>query len=59
MVHRPLNGVHPSRSGIFVNLFGGHGPHWRHESSVRKEDFDLRSTASQWGPLSGLISPSA
>lgn len=27
-----LTGVHPIRSGIYRNLFGGHGPRWRHES---------------------------
>lgn len=29
-----MTGVHPSRSGIYRNLFGAHGPRWRHESPV-------------------------
>ncbi|MSU65970.1 MAG: hypothetical protein EXS38_07700 [Opitutus sp.] len=32
-----MTGVHPSRSGIYVNLFGGHGPRWRDESPVLKD----------------------
>lgn len=32
-----MTGVHPSRSGIYVNLFGAHGPRWRHESPVLKD----------------------
>jgi len=27
-----MTGVHPSRSGIYRNLFRAHGPRWRHES---------------------------
>lgn len=27
-----MTGVHPSTSGIYRNLFGAHGPRWRHES---------------------------
>lgn len=27
-----LTGVHPVTSGIYKNLFGAHGPRWRHES---------------------------
>ena len=29
-----LTGVHPSRSGIYRNLFGAHGPRWRRESPL-------------------------
>ena len=29
-----MTGVHPTTSGIYVNLFGAHGPRWRHESPV-------------------------
>jgi arylsulfatase A-like enzyme len=31
-----MTGVHPSVSGIYRNLFGAHGPRWRHESPVLK-----------------------
>lgn len=27
-----MTGVHPTTSGIYRNLFGAHGPRWRHES---------------------------
>lgn len=29
-----MTGVHPVKSGIYRNLFGAHGPRWRHESPV-------------------------
>ena len=29
-----MTGVHPVTSGIYENLFGAHGPRWRHESPV-------------------------
>jgi arylsulfatase A-like enzyme len=29
-----MTGVHPVRSGLYVNLFGAHGPRWREESPV-------------------------
>ena len=29
-----MTGVHPTVSGIYRNLFGAHGPRWRHESKV-------------------------
>jgi arylsulfatase A-like enzyme len=32
-----MTGVHPSRSGIYRNLFGAHGPRWRDESPVLKD----------------------
>jgi len=32
-----MTGVHPSRSGIYLNLFGAHGPRWREESPVLKD----------------------
>ncbi len=32
-----MTGVHPSRSGIYTNLFGAHGPRWREESPVLKD----------------------
>ena len=31
-----MTGVHPTRSGIYRNLFGAHGPRWRHESPILK-----------------------
>ncbi|MFT6862312.1 MAG: arylsulfatase A-like enzyme [Akkermansiaceae bacterium] len=32
-----MTGVHPSRSGIYRNSFGAHGPRWRDESPVLKD----------------------
>ena len=32
-----LTGVHPSKSGIYRNLFGAHGPRWRDESPELKD----------------------
>ncbi|MCA8986207.1 MAG: sulfatase [Planctomycetaceae bacterium] len=32
-----MTGVHPTRSGIYRNLFGAHGPRWRHESPVLED----------------------
>ncbi len=32
-----MTGVHPSRSGIYTNLFGSHGPRWREESPMLKD----------------------
>lgn len=32
-----MTGVHPTVSGIYRNLFGAHGPRWRHESEVLKD----------------------
>ena len=29
-----ITGVHPTTSGIYKNLFGSHGPSWRHDSPV-------------------------
>lgn len=29
-----MTGVHPTTSGIYRNLFGAHGPRWRHESEA-------------------------
>ena len=29
-----MTGVHPSRSGIYRNMFEAHGPRWRHESKM-------------------------
>ena len=29
-----MTGVHPVTSGIYQNMFGAHGPRWRHESPV-------------------------
>ena len=29
-----MTGVHPSSSGIYRNMFGAHGPRWRHESPM-------------------------
>jgi arylsulfatase A-like enzyme len=31
-----MTGVHPTKSGIYVNLFGAYGPRWREESPVLK-----------------------
>lgn len=32
-----MTGVHSAKSGIYVNLFGAHGPRWREESPVLKD----------------------
>jgi len=32
-----MTGVHPVTSGIYRNLFGAHGPRWRHESPALKD----------------------
>ena len=32
-----MTGVHPVRSGLYVNLFGAHGPRWRDESPVLRD----------------------
>ena len=32
-----MTGVHPTKSGIYRNLFGAHGPRWRHESKALEE----------------------
>lgn len=32
-----MTGVHPTTSGIYRNLFGAHGPRWRHESEVLED----------------------
>lgn len=32
-----MTGVHPVRSGLYVNLFGAHGPRWREESPVLRD----------------------
>ena len=32
-----MTGVHPATSGIYRNLFGAHGPRWRHESKVLED----------------------
>ncbi|MDF1823606.1 MAG: sulfatase [Verrucomicrobiales bacterium] len=32
-----MTGVHPIASGIYRNLFGAHGPRWRHESPDLEE----------------------
>lgn len=32
-----MTGVHPVTSGIYTNLFGAHGPRWRHESPALKD----------------------
>jgi len=32
-----MTGVHPTVSGIYRNLFGAHGPRWRHESPVLED----------------------
>ncbi len=29
-----MTGVHPTRSGIYRNMFGARGPRWRHESKL-------------------------
>lgn len=29
-----MTGVHPVKSGIYRNMFGAHGPRWRHESPI-------------------------
>jgi len=32
-----MTGVHPARSGLYLNLFGAHGPRWREESPVLRD----------------------
>lgn len=32
-----MTGVHPVTSGIYTNLFGAHGPRWRHESPALQD----------------------
>ena len=32
-----MTGVHPVRSGLYLNLFGAHGPRWRDESPVLRD----------------------
>ena len=32
-----MTGVHPTRSGLYRNLFRAHGPRWRHESPMLKD----------------------
>ena len=32
-----MTGVHPVRSGIYRNMFGAHGPRWRHESPLLQD----------------------
>jgi arylsulfatase A-like enzyme len=32
-----MTGVHPAKSGIYVNLFGAHGPRWREESPMLQD----------------------
>jgi arylsulfatase A-like enzyme len=32
-----MTGVHPTKSGIYTNLFGAHGPRWRDESPELKD----------------------
>ena len=32
-----MTGVHPVTSGLYVNLFGAHGPRWRQEAPVLKD----------------------
>ncbi len=32
-----MTGVHPVKSGLYRNLFGAHGPRWRHESPVLED----------------------
>lgn len=32
-----MTGVHPTRSGIYRNAFGAHGPRWRHESPMLED----------------------
>jgi arylsulfatase A-like enzyme len=44
-----MTGVHPTRSGIYRNLFGAHGPRWRHESPVLKDAIVLSKHFSDHG----------
>lgn len=32
-----MTGVHPVKSGIYRNMFGAHGPRWRHESPLLQD----------------------
>ena len=44
-----MTGVHPVKSGIYRNLFGAHGPRWRHESPVLSEAIVLSKHFSNHG----------
>jgi arylsulfatase A-like enzyme len=70
-----MTGVHPTASGLYRNLFGSHGPRWRHESpalenavvlSQHFRDHGYRSVgggkifhALQWTPGDSQNDPAA
>ena len=44
-----MTGVHPVKSGIYRNLFGAHGPRWRHESPLLSDAVVLSKHFSNHG----------
>jgi arylsulfatase A-like enzyme len=70
-----MTGVHPTTSGIYRNMFGAHGPRWRHEAPVLEHavvlsqhfrDHGYRSVGGgkifhtlQWTPHDSQNDPSA
>lgn len=44
-----MTGVHPARSGIYLNLFGAHGPRWREESPALRDAVVLPQHFRQHG----------
>lgn len=44
-----MTGVHPTISGIYRNLFGAHGPRWRHESPALTDTVVLSKHFSNHG----------
>ncbi|MDB2430623.1 sulfatase-like hydrolase/transferase, partial [Akkermansiaceae bacterium] len=44
-----MTGVHPVKSGIYRNLFGAHGPRWRHESPILSDALVLSKHFSNHG----------
>lgn len=44
-----MTGVHPTRSGIYRNMFGAHGPRWRHESEMLEKAVVLSQHFRNYG----------
>ncbi|MDC0302747.1 sulfatase [bacterium] len=44
-----MTGVHPIKSGIYRNLFGAHGPRWRHEAPALSDTIVLSKHFSNHG----------
>ena len=47
-----MTGVHPTRSGIYRNMFGARGPRWRHESKALEKAVVLSQHFRDHGYLS-------